>query len=357
MIKNIKKNIKNIFTKIGPQIVKVVKDNIVLAIIIAVVIVAVVAMSVYSIYFKGGIKTEGIKVLTAQLAVQKAIDYINNNILKGQGTVSLKETQEVSGLYKIKITFEQQQQDTDAYITKDGRYLFPVMQGNPIDLDENPTIGDSNASQITSCESLKKADKPILEAFIVSQCPYGTQMQRVLSKVVESVDLRDNIKVRYIGSISGNKITSMHGDEEAQENLRQICIREEQNNKYWDYTFCYIKKGETEKCLSSTGVDKNALSACMSDDSRGLKYAKEDFELSEQYGVQGSPTLVMGDNQIDEFSFGGRTADALKTIICCAFNNKPSLCSQELSKDSAAVGFSETYSSGSASNDSANCGE
>ncbi len=357
MIKNIIKNIKNIFKKIAPKIVKVVKNNIILAIIIAVIIVAVVIMSVYSFYFKGGNKTGGTKILTAQLTGQKAIDYINNNILKGQGTVSLKETQEVSGLYKFKITFIEQKQDSDVYVTKDGKYLFPVMQGIPIDLDEKPTAGSSNASQITSCESLEKADKPILEAFVVSQCPYGLQMQRILSKVVESVALQNNIKVRYIGSISDNKISSMHGDEEAQENLRQICLREEQKGKYWDYVSCYMKKGEIEKCLDSTGVDKNALSACVSDDSRGLKYAKEDFDLSEQYGVQGSPTLIMGNNQIDEFSFGGRTADALKAIICCAFNNKPSLCSQELSKDSAAVGFSEIYSSGSASNNAASCGE
>jgi len=38
-----------------------------------------------------------------------------------------------------------------------------------------------------------------------------------------------------------NTIKSMHGAAEAQENLRQICIREEQSGKYWDYVRCYIE--------------------------------------------------------------------------------------------------------------------
>jgi hypothetical protein len=33
--------------------------------------------------------------------------------------------------------------------------------------------------------------------------------------------------------VKNGKIASMHGDEEAKENLRQICIREEQKDKYW----------------------------------------------------------------------------------------------------------------------------
>jgi hypothetical protein len=40
------------------------------------------------------------------------------------------------------------------------------------------------------------------------------------------------MKARYIGTVSGTTITAMHGEAEAKENLRQICIREEQSTKY-----------------------------------------------------------------------------------------------------------------------------
>jgi len=60
----------------------------------------------------------------------------------------------------------------------------------------------------------------------VSYCPYGTQMQRIINEVVRNIsELKDNIVIRYIGSIQDGKITSMHGEKEAQENLTQIMFK------------------------------------------------------------------------------------------------------------------------------------
>jgi len=47
---------------------------------------------------------------------------------------------------------------------------------------------------------------------------------------------------------------------------------------------------------------------------------------------------------VSEFDFGGRTAEAAKTLLCCAFKTKPAGCSKKLSQEQAAVGFSEKYS-------------
>ena len=337
----IMQKIKNIFKKISG----IIKGNLVFSIIIAVIIVAIAGVSVYSFYSKGGLNFVWTKNLTAQAAGQKVVDYINNDILKDQGSVSLKETNTESGLYRVKFIFEGQ--ESEAYVTKDGKYLFPITPSCAINIEEKPSgNSDNSGSKVTSCDNVKKSDSPLLEAFVVSSCPYGLQMQRVLADVVKNVDLKNNIKVLYIGSVDSGKITSMHGDAEAQENLRQICLREE-TNKYWNYVSCYMKKGDSAGCLTSVGVDKSGLSACMTDSSRGLKYAEEDFALADQYGVQGSPTLIIAGDTIDESSFGGRTTDSLKSVVCCAFNNKPDFCSQELSKDSAATGLSETYKSSS----------
>lgn len=360
------KNILNTLKEIAEKNLKILKNDVVRAVIITVVVILVIGVSGYVVYLKDN--SGGIKVLTAEAISQKTINYINDNILKGQGTVSLKgEVKEENGLYKFILTFDVngQKQDSDVYVTRDGKYLFPVMQGLPIDLDAKVAAGTAT-EQISTCADMPKADKPILDAFIVSQCPYGLQMQRVLAKAIEQGVSPDNIKVRYIGSISNNKISSMHGDAEAQENLSQICIREEQKTKYWDYISCYIEKGEADKCLTSTGIDKNQLNACVSDVSRGLKYAQEDFTLADQYSVGGSPTLIMADKQINEISFDdrdvpankkARTADAIKDIMCCAFNNQPGYCANDFSKDPVASSFSTTYISSSAASNSASCGE
>jgi len=169
-----------------------------------------------------------------------------------------------------------------------------------------------------------------------------------LNEIVKNIPaLTANIKVKYIGSISGGKVTSMHGDEEAKENLRQICIREEQGEKYWNYIDCHIKEGKVEECLKSVGIDERKLNECQNDPNRGLKYAQEDFKSQEKYGVQGSPTLVLNGEEVSEFNFGGRTAEAVKTLICCGFNQKPEFCNKKLAEDQASTGFSPTYSGSS----------
>lgn len=113
--------------------------------------------------------------------------------------------------------------------------------------------------------------------------------------------------------------------------------------------------GDSTGCQASTGVDTAKLSACVSDKTRGLAYAQKDFDLSNKYNVQGSPTLILNGAQVDETGFGGRTSDAVKSIVCAGSKTQPSFCSTKLNTAAAAVSFSATYSSGSASTGSAAC--
>lgn len=200
-----------------------------------------------------------------------------------------------------------------------------------------------------SCETVKKAQKPELEAFVVSYCPYGLQMQRTLVPINDLIGKVANIKVRYIGSVENGKITSMHGDQEAQENLKQICIREEQADKYWKYLSCFMKAtGKSENCSKEVGIDTSKLEVCMTK-GKGLEYAKVDFASQNKYGVSGSPSLFLNGEKVSEFNFGGRTAEAVKTMICCGMSQKAKECDTALSTDQANTAFAEQYSSGSVS--------
>ena len=196
-----------------------------------------------------------------------------------------------------------------------------------------------------ACANATKSDKPLLEAFIVSRCPFGLQMQRIMAEMTSKLpQARDYIKVRYIGAVSNNTITSMHGDEESQENLRQICIREEQSSKYWDYVSCYMKDGNSTACLKSSSVDEGMLNACVKDSSRGLTYAQEDFDLANKFNVTGSPTLILNNKIASEFDFAssttsGRSPEALKELLCCGFNNEPSFCAEQLNRTQAITMF------------------
>ncbi|MCX6723517.1 MAG: hypothetical protein NT094_05690, partial [Candidatus Staskawiczbacteria bacterium] len=175
-------------------------------------------------------------------------------------------------------------------------------------------------------------------------CPYGLQMQRAMVDAVKNMpSLAQYIKARYIGSVSGSTITSMHGDAEAKENLRQICIREEQPAKYWNYVGCQMKAAGTEvSCGQSTGVDLAKLSACVSDPARGVAFAKKDFDLATKYNVSGSPTIILNGTSIQESGYGGRSSDGVKSMACAGFNAKPGFCSTKLNTVEAAVSFSGT---------------
>ena len=280
---------------------------------------------------------------------EDTIKYINDNQL-ATSDASLVSFSRESGVLKVKIKIGET--EFDSYVTTDGKLLFP--QAIEMIVSEENTENQNTVSA-ASCDELEKSDNPMMEAYVVSMCPYGLQMQRAMADAVQKVpELANYIKARYIGSVSGDTIIAMHGEEEAAENLRQICIREEQADKYWNYTACYIKDGDAKGCESSTGVNSSQLSSCISDTSRGVAYAAEDFNLADGYQISGSPSLMLGSSRLDESGFGGRSSDAVKSIICCASNNQPDFCSQTLNTASAAAGYSVDYSSGNSTN-TANC--
>jgi len=77
--------------------------------------------------------------------------------------------------------------------------------------------------------------------------------------------------------------------------------------------------------LQTAQVDVSKLTGCLTDGSRGLAYAEKDFANDSKYEITGSPTLILDGGKVSEFDFGGRTAEAVKTMFCCAFQEKPEL--------------------------------
>ena len=338
---------KRVFSADFIKNIKMNPNTILIAVAVVGIVIAAGAMFVKADY-KLNIPFLG---QSKEKIAQKAVDYINNNGLT-TSEVSLVSVSEESGLVKIKIKVGTS--EFDSYVTKDGKLLFPeaINIGGAEANNENQNADNTSAT----CDTVAKTDNTALDAYVVSQCPYGLQMQRAMADAVANAPaLAQYIKVRYMGAVSGNTITSMHGEEEATENLRQICIREELPAKYWNYISCYIKAGNSTGCLASSGISSSTVSACMADINRGVAYAKQDFDLNSQYNIEGSPTLVLNGSKISESNFGGRSSDAVKQIVCCSSNSEPSFCSTELNTTAAASSFSETYSDSGSSSSTANC--
>lgn len=310
--------------------------------------------------FRG--KTDDFKNKTIPAAIKKVL---NNPDTKFE-VASVKET---NGVYEFQLKL--QNQTYTSYITKDGKILFT--SGVKLDEIGKPpaaaAASSTPAQKKLSASDLIKADNPTLTAFVVANCPYGLQTQRVFKKVLaEAPGMTNSLKIKYIGSIVGGKITSMHGDAEAQENLKQICIREEQPDLYWPYVNCYMQEGKTDQCLASAGVDTTKLTSCTSDSSRGLAYAQKDFDTGNKLNVSGSPTLVLNDTQVvSESDFGGRVPNTMKTILCGGSKTPGDYCSKDISTNEVATSLSVTdeaaatgtttssTAAGSTANSGANC--
>lgn len=302
---------------------------------------------------KGGAGQDNLKTKVIPDAVQKLV---NNPSTK----ITVNNLKEMSGVYQFELQLDSgsgNPQKYTSYISKDGKILF--QSGIELaNLNKNTADASSQTEQKKlTCDDLKKSNQTKLTAYVVSQCPYGLQMQRVFNKAIsEQPQLGNNLDIKYIGAVVDGKITSMHGDQEAQENLRQICIREEQKDKYWPYVACYMKEGKTDDCLKTANINSVQLSSCTADANKGLKYAQADFDLQNKMKVSGSPTLLLNGEQIvSEFDFGGRIPNAVKELVCCSSSTKPDYCGKELSKESAAVAFSVNDTTTN-TNNAANCG-
>jgi len=325
------------------------------------VIIAIVAIIITGVLIaansKGGFQMPSVLGMSDKKIAQNVVDYINNNQLS-QSPASLVSVSRESGLVKVKIKIAEQ--EFDSYATKDGKLLFP--QAINIGGETGKTTTDNN--QQGTPKEVTKTDSPMVEAFVVARCPYGLQMQRAMAEAIkEQPALAQYMVVRYMGEVSsdGKSTTAMHGDAEAKENLRQICIREEQPAKYWNYVACQMKAGDTTGCEKSTGVDSTKLNSCISTPSKGVAYAKADFDLNAKYGVTGSPTMILNGTKVDEGSYGGRSSDGVRGMVCAGFNTEAGFCSTKLNTAGAAASFSETYADSGASAsansgaDGANC--
>jgi protein-disulfide isomerase len=128
----------------------------------------------------------------------------------------------------------------------------------------------------------------------------------------------------------------MHGIDELTENLRQLCVWRDQQDTWVDYvnyvnTTCSLQ--DINECWKDAaqvaGVDTDAVESCVETD--GLALAAAEKALSDEKGVQGSPSMFINDTKYE----GYRTSEAFKAAVCSAFNTEPEECSTTLSEEAA----------------------
>ena len=317
------------------------------AIIFAVAVI-IIASAGYA-YF--GAKDNKI-VLAPEEAQAKVEEFINNNLMQAGKKATIKEIIDEGDIYKVIVDIGSEK-DIDSYLTKDGKKFFPqVMDIEEIEKQAAEANNTANpaASQPPASIVADKQDKPTVEVFVMSYCPFGTQIEKGIIPAVEALGDKIDFSLKFCDY-------AMHDKKELDEQLIQHCIQKEQSGKLISYLKCFLEKGESENCLSKTGINKSKLDSCVAATDKQFKVTEMynnkttwrkdskgnpaypvfnvNSEDNKKYGIGGSPGLVINGQKIQS----NRDANSLLKVICSGFNNQPDECGKNLSAASPAPGF------------------
>ena len=282
----------------------------------------------------------------------ETLEYINTNMLQGQASAKLTAVNEEHGLYKMTLSLSGN--NVDGYVTKDGALFFT----QAIDTSGAGPQVTPPAAQPTP--EVVKSDKPVVELFVMSHCPFGTQAEKGMLPIANLLGDKIDFSIKYV-------YYAMHGKEELDEQSKQVCIQDEQNDKFSDYLSCFLEAGDTESCLKEAKIDTAALTKCVAQLDKDYKITEKFNQQStwlsgkfplfdvhkaenDKYQIKGSPGLVINGAQANS----ARSPAAYLSTVCAAFNEVPEECenSEGVSTETFQPGFG--YDKGAAT--AATCG-
>lgn len=290
------------------------------------------------------------EVLPVEEVKAKVEEFINKNLMQPGSQAAVKEVTEVGDLYKVVVNIGSGQ-DIDSYLTKDGKMFFP--QAMNIAEIENKAKEQADSANTQPAAAVKaKQDKPKVELFVMSYCPYGTQIEKGILPAVETLGDKIDFELKFVDY-------AMHEKKEIDEELRQYCIGKFGQDKLMVYLKSFLEDGNSQKAFGNSGVDAGGVQSCIDaadkeykvtenyNDKSSWKGNYPPFDIhkvdNEKYGVGGSPTLVINGEKISS----GRDAKSLLAAICSGFNTQPEQCGAQLSAAAPAPGFGSGTGSGS----------
>ncbi|MBR9702095.1 hypothetical protein GOV13_04180 [Candidatus Pacearchaeota archaeon] len=270
-------------------------------------------------------------------AGQALLDFANSQGAEAE----LLGVEDVGEFYEVILSINGQ--ETPLMVTKDGEYflsgsLVPLQSVTPPSQPSSPTGAD-----------VPKSDKPKAELFIMTHCPYGTQAEKGFIPAIKALGDTADVKIRFVHYF-------MHEQpgQEPDETPKQVCIREEQPDKWLDYLECFLKEGDSSSCLREVNINMADLNTCINT-GKADEYYAEDSALSQSYGVGGSPTMVINGVRFAPSAQScsasqqesgeciiypiGRDSASYLSGICESFNDAPEECALELSSASPSPGF------------------
>lgn len=235
-------------------------------------------------------------------------------------------------------SWKQDQFDQNFEILSDGKYkLKDLVTGASYYISEEKRLEKFSEMGINL-----EDDKPEIDFFVMSYCPYGNIAEEIIEEVYDVLGDSANFKPHYIyyanyqggGSAycmdEDSLYCSMHGVTEANQNVREQCVQEQEGIGAW-FEFvremnnkCTAQNADVcfESVANDLGYDLDAIKSCESE--KALLFAEEDAKLMELFGARGSPAIY-----IDGATYSGdRDSNSILSAICSSFENAPSECNE-----------------------------
>jgi predicted DsbA family dithiol-disulfide isomerase len=162
-----------------------------------------------------------------------------------------------------------------------------------------------------------------LDFYVMSQCPYGVQVEDAIGPVLKTLGKSVDFSINFIASEkTDGTFSSLHGQNEVNEDIRQMCVIKYYPDTYMDYILCINKdyqNAETiwESCAKTNGVDAAKIKTCFAGEGKSL--LSESIKASTAIKASGSPTIYIS----DEKYAGARDSASFQRALCTKLNNHP----------------------------------
>lgn len=185
-----------------------------------------------------------------------------------------------------------------------------------------------------------------IDLFVMSMCPYGIQAQNTILPILKDMHGKVNLNIFFIatenakqnseakvkeaaepqdsaknqnacydtGEQTNGKFSSLHGDPEITEDIRQLVILKYYKDKYIDYLLLRnkdVRGSDAVQIMKSIGIDADYVENLVKTED-GEKLLSENIKEAEKRKINASPTMFVNNVLIDD----AITANRLIRNLC-----------------------------------------
>ncbi|MBW2964989.1 thioredoxin domain-containing protein, partial [Candidatus Woesearchaeota archaeon] len=160
--------------------------------------------------------------------------------------------------------------------------------------------------------------------YVMSQCPYGTQVEDAIEPVLEKLGSNVNFRLEFIGNDDGaGNFQSLHGAAEVAGDKIHLCVQKYYPDELIKFVVCQNKNvqdltGTIDSCAKEAGIDAEKIKTCYQG-TEGSSLLSESFKNSQLAGASGSPTIYINGKLYQS----ARDSTSFQRTICQSLDSHP----------------------------------